>query len=68
MKLCKKLGVLVQVLKFWWASRSEKNKDCSCPNCGTSGFDGYCSWCKHKAEKGKNWYTDRSVAVKKKGD
>jgi hypothetical protein len=44
---------------------SEKQNDCSCSACGTSNFDGYCSWCKHKANKGKNFYTDKLVKLKK---
>lgn len=45
------------------ATEQEKQTDCSCPACGTSGFDGYCSWCKHKADKGKNFYTDEPVSI-----
>lgn len=46
------------------ATEREKQTDCSCPSCGTSDFDGYCSWCKHKADKGKNFYTDEPVTLK----
>ncbi|KKN21086.1 hypothetical protein LCGC14_0929120 [marine sediment metagenome] len=46
-------------------SEREKQIDCSCPACGCSDFDGYCSDCKHTAEQGKNFYTDEPVVLKK---
>ena len=46
-------------------NEQEKQTDCSCPECGTSDFDGYCSWCKHKADTGTNFYTDEPVTLEK---
>jgi len=56
---CDKLEIALSLLTEKQMRKYEKAIDCSCPECGTSDFDGYCPNCKHKGnpEDGVNWYT-----------
>jgi len=53
-----KLEIALNLLTEEQQHEYDKQTDWSCPNCGTSDFDGYCGWCKYKGklEEGVNFY------------